>query len=118
MATEYKLGTTRGLDKIQQLEHALEHKAKAVTHGVLSPGDVIDITNITTQGVEVKKGSLLRIMVNGNVVVAFGDASIGAVSSSTSPSLLIESGTFHVRATDDYIRADSAMVTRIERVID
>ena len=103
---------SKGPSKILQDEHLDEANAQKVVSGILVPGEVVT-DDISSAGVLVKKGSLLRISVSSTTYIAFGASTIGAVSNTTSPGLELQSGVYLVCATDDYIRA-SADADRLE----
>jgi hypothetical protein len=72
-----------------------------------------------TTAVEVGAGNIVRITVTAGAAmhVAFGDATIAAVTAATSPALRLPNSAvevvYYVLAMDDFIRADVA-ATRVE----
>ena len=81
---------------------------------VISTGDVISL-DISTTPANVGFGNIVRIEVGGaDIYIGFGDSSILAVTSTTSPALKLKANSItNVIATGDYLRA-SANATRVE----
>lgn len=116
MAATRKLRKVRGSESITQLEHLDAAGSKIVTQGILVPGEVIS-ADISAGGVLVGEGSICRIKVTADTYISFGNdpASMPAVTSATTPGLLLPAGIHLVVATDEFIRA-SAAVARLEVV--
>lgn len=106
----------KGPEVMLQDEYVLSANARKVMNDVLVPGAVIT-DNISSGGVAVGKGNLIRIRVAAATFVAFSDdPAIGTVSSTTNPGLeLPVAGTYLVVATGKYVRA-SANAARLEVV--
>lgn len=86
--------------------------AQALT-AVSCPGEVIT-ANMANAGVIVKSGNILKVHVAVNTYMAFGhDATIEAVSVTTSPALLLTPGEHYVVCLGDYVRC-STNPTRVE----
>lgn len=107
-----KLRRSIGSETMNQVMYIDDTGSQAVTGDILAPGRVIT-SDTSAAGVLVGKGSILRLQVAADTYVAFGESTIGAVSSTTSPGLKLASGYYLVCATDDYIRM-SANATRLE----
>lgn len=97
---------------------AMKQIAEAL-NGIVVPGKVVT-ANFETDAVYVGRGNICRIEVSGDVHVAFGNDTIGAVTATTSPATkLIAPGAnntfYNVIAGDDYIRCDNfGNVARLE----
>ena len=77
------------------------------------PGKVLPV-DLTTAAVLVGATNILKIHVSADTYVAFSDDStFGAVSSTTSPAVMLPAGMHYVVCQSDYVRA-SANPTRIE----
>jgi hypothetical protein len=71
-------------------------------------------TNISTTWTEVGSGNIVRIVVSADTYIAFSDDNAAAaVTSSTSPGIMLVTGESYVVSTAKYIRA-SANPTRVE----
>lgn len=102
----------RGPNVIVQREHQDQAAARKTMGDILVPGMVITADPSIAPRL-VGEGQICRIRVASTVYVAFGNDSLGAVSSTTSPGLELETGTHLVVATGDWIRM-SAAPTRLE----
>lgn len=71
------------------------------------------VTDNLTAAVLVGKGNILKVHVAADTYVAFGDATIGAVSVTTTPAVLLNAGMHYVLCTDEYVRV-STNPTRTE----
>jgi len=109
-----KIKKVTGQETLNQIEHIEEVGARAVMGDVLAPGDVIT-DNASAAGVYVGAGSILRIQAPADTYIAFGESTIAAVDSSTSPGFKHPGGYVLLNATDDYIRS-SAALTRVELI--
>lgn len=107
-----KRKTLIGSETLNQVMYLDNTGSQANTGDILAPGDVIT-TDASAAGVLVGKGSIVRIQVSADTYVAFGESTIAAVSSTTTPGLKLAAGYYLVCATDDYLRA-SAALTRLE----
>lgn len=112
---EYKTRSNLGAEKKAQIRYSDERGADGVSEPVLVQGEVLT-GDFTAGAILVGKGSLLRIRVAATAYIAFSSlASLGVVSSSTTPALeLFTAGTYLVRAREDYLRS-SAALARVEK---
>lgn len=77
------------------------------------PGIVMPV-DISSAGVKVGSSNVLKIHVAADTYIAFSDDStIGAVSVTTSPAVMLPAGMHYVLCAGEYVRA-SANPTRIE----
>lgn len=86
--------------------------AAQVLQSLHIPGQVIT-DNLSAGGVFVGSDNILRVIVTADTYVAFGPQSIGAVSSATSPGLLLQAGEHYIICADDYVRT-SLNPSRVE----
>jgi hypothetical protein len=108
---------TIGQETLNQVEHIFNAGAKLVMGGVLIPGDVIT-ADPSAAPVLVGIANVLRIKVAATTYLAFyPDTSVTVVSSTTSPALMLDAGTYLVVATDEFL-VMSAAPARLEVVTD
>lgn len=104
------------MSKANKTRKLLTKNVQEVAQALVSvkvPGEVIT-DDISTAGVEVGEGNILKIEVSADTYVAFSDEStIGAVSAATSPAVKLTAGEHYVVCACKYVRA-SANGVRVE----
>ena len=77
------------------------------------PGAPIS-SDISAAWVEVGAGNIIRVVVGANTSIAFSDDNtLGAVSATTNPSVMVIAGESYIITTAKYVRA-SSNPTRVE----
>jgi len=105
---------TKAAGQIPQDEHLYQGNCKKVMSGVLVAPTSLITADTSSAARFVGAGCLLRVRVAAATFLAFGDSTLGAVSSSTATGIeLNDAGTYLIVAAADYVRT-SANVARME----